>query len=134
MTFRRPSDAHTDGFQTPLQTPIQTASDGLQTGYSHTPHTPLGLFGPLWAVQGLDVGPEPTVSMMLGMGVCAFTAAAERGPVRLKSRPFTVRNMRQPTTGAPPLWPTKKLEGHRLADRRLTKKSHSRSKLQEPRR
>jgi len=52
--FRRPSDA----LQTGVQTPFRRYADGIQTDYSHTPHTPLALGAPFWRLWGAPGRPN----------------------------------------------------------------------------
>ena len=50
--YRRPSDAIQTGVQTGAQTPFRRYAGGIQTDYSHTPHTPLALRAPFWGLWG----------------------------------------------------------------------------------
>jgi hypothetical protein len=48
--FRRPSNGMQTGVQTGVKTPFRRCADGIQTDYSHTPHTPQARGAPLWGL------------------------------------------------------------------------------------
>ena len=45
-----PSDGMQTGVQTGVQTPFRRYADGIQTDYSHAPHTPQALGAPFWGL------------------------------------------------------------------------------------
>ena len=49
-TFRRHFTRIQTGVQTGVHTPCRRDADGVQTDYSHTPHTPQALGAPLWGL------------------------------------------------------------------------------------
>jgi hypothetical protein len=69
--FKRPSDALQAGVQTVVQTPFRRYGDGIQTDYSHTPHTPQALRAPLGAFG------RPRGRLSAGMG---NASSAKRAP------------------------------------------------------
>ena len=56
--FRRTSNGIQTGVQTGVQTPFKRYADGIQTDYSHTPHTPLALGAPFWGLWGAPGRPS----------------------------------------------------------------------------
>jgi hypothetical protein len=58
MTLQTPFRRLQTGVQTGVQTPFTRPADGIQTDYSHTPHTPQALDAPLRALDGPGARPR----------------------------------------------------------------------------